>query len=223
MNATVPTEASTTALAPSTRTLLTCGVIAGPLFFVVSLLQAFTRDGFDLKHHPFSMLSLGEPGWIQITNFVIVGLLFTACAIGMRRVLHPGRAGTWGPLLIGAFGVSQILGGVFLADPGLGFPPGAPEGPPATVSAAGTVHAFAFAIGMSSLIAAFFVFARRFAGARERAWLRYTIASGVLFVSITPLGMIAGDFRIVVVAIAIGWAWVSLVAARLRAWTGVAR
>jgi len=110
----------------ATRTLLTCGVVAGPLFVVMALLQSFTRDGFDLKRHPISMLSLGDLGWIQIANFVIVGLLFTAYAVGMRRVLHPGRGGTWGPLLIGAFGVSQIVGGVFLADPGLGFPPGAP-------------------------------------------------------------------------------------------------
>jgi len=48
----------------------------------------------------------------------------------MRRVLRGRRGGTWGPLLIGAFGVSQIFGGVFLADPGLGFPPGAPKDPP---------------------------------------------------------------------------------------------
>jgi hypothetical protein len=31
------------------RALLACGVIAGPLFIAVSLLQALTRDGFDLR------------------------------------------------------------------------------------------------------------------------------------------------------------------------------
>jgi hypothetical protein len=215
--------ATSTTLAPAaqptsvTRKLLTCGVIAGPLFIVAGLLQAYTRDGFDLKRHPFSMLSLGDLGWIQIANFVITGLLFIACAAGMRRVLYPGRARTWGPLLIGVFGASLIAGGVFLADPAMGFPPGAPEGPPASVSAMGIVHGLAFLVGMSSLIAAFFVFAGRFAVAGDRAWARYSVASGILFVLIAALGFVGGDFRIATVGIAIGWAWASLTAARLRA------
>ena len=36
-------------------------------------------------------------GWIQITTFVVTGLLWVAFAVGMRRVRHPGRGGTWGP------------------------------------------------------------------------------------------------------------------------------
>ena len=75
------TLAATAQTTPATRALLTCGVVAGPLFVVVALLQSYTRDGFDLKRHPFSLLSLGDLGWIQIANFVIVGLLFTAGAV----------------------------------------------------------------------------------------------------------------------------------------------
>ena len=211
------TLVSTTQPAPTTRTLLTCGVIAGPLFVIVALLQAFTRDGFDLKRHPFSMLSLGDLGWIQIANFVVTGLLFIACAVGMRRVLHPGRAGTWGPLLIGAFGASMIAGGVFLADPGMGFPPGAPEGPPASMSVTGIVHGLAFVVGTSTLIAAFFVLARRFSVMGDRRWARYSVASGILFVVLLEIGVLGGDFRIAALAIVIGWAWASLTAARLGA------
>lgn len=76
MIATSPSLAATTGATPATRTLLNCGVIAGPLFLVVAFLHAFSREGFDLKRHPFSMLSLGDLGWIQIANFVSVGLLF---------------------------------------------------------------------------------------------------------------------------------------------------
>ena len=101
----------------TTRTLLGCGVGAGPLFLLVALTQAYTRTGFDLRRHPFSMLSLGDLGWLQITTFVVTGLLFTACAAGMRRTLRGRRGGTWGPALIGAFGVALIGGGVFVADP----------------------------------------------------------------------------------------------------------
>src|SRR2546425_5309506 len=45
------------------------------------------------------------------------------CALPILR-LHPGRAGTWGPILIGAYGLGLILVGVFRTDPANGFPPG---------------------------------------------------------------------------------------------------
>jgi|SRR5947209_1344960 len=78
----------------TTSLLLAGGVVAGPLFMGVSLVQAFTRPGFDLRRHAISMLSLGDMGWIQTSNFVATGLLVLALAAGVRRALHPGRAGT---------------------------------------------------------------------------------------------------------------------------------
>lgn len=71
-----------------TRTLLTCGVVAGPLYIVVVVLQMLTRDGFDISRHPASMLSNGEQGWIQIATFAVSGLLFVACA---RPAVAAGR------------------------------------------------------------------------------------------------------------------------------------
>jgi hypothetical protein len=61
-----------------TSKLLMAGIIAGPFFIIVALLQAVTRAGFDLIRHPASLLSLGDLGWIQIANFVITGLFFIA-------------------------------------------------------------------------------------------------------------------------------------------------
>ena len=113
-----------------TRTLLACGAVAGPVFIVVAVLQGFLRAGFDFVERPLSLLSLGDLGWIQIASFVVAGVLFVACAVGMRRVLEPGRGGVWGPRLIGVFGLSLVAGGVFLADPAFGFPAGAPGGRP---------------------------------------------------------------------------------------------
>ena len=114
--------------APTTQTtrLLACGIVAGPLFLAVGLIQAFTRAGFDLGRHPLSLLSLGDLGWIQITNFVVTGVLFVACAVGMWRGLRPGRGGTWGPLLVGVLGLGLIVAGVFVTDAGAGFPPARP-------------------------------------------------------------------------------------------------
>jgi hypothetical protein len=74
------------------RKLLACGILAGPPFVAVGLLQTLVRDGFDLGRHPLSLLSLGELGWIQITSFVVTGVLYLACAVGIRGCCVPGRA-----------------------------------------------------------------------------------------------------------------------------------
>src|SRR2546423_14453404 len=86
----------------ATRALLACGAVAGPLFMVTALVQAFTRPGFDLRRHAISMLSLGDLGWIQVTNFVLTGVLAVALAFGMRRAPPPRPAGAWGPGVVGA-------------------------------------------------------------------------------------------------------------------------
>jgi hypothetical protein len=124
------------------RLLLTGGVVAGPLYIVVVVLQMLIRDGFDISRHPASMLSNGDQGWIQIGNFMVSGLLFVACAAGLRRALRasgrPGRA--WGPGLIGVFGAGMGAAAFFSADPSDGFPPGTPIGPPTTMSWHAGVH-----------------------------------------------------------------------------------
>jgi hypothetical membrane protein len=206
---------SSAATTRQTRALLACGVVAGPLFLAVALLQALSRDGFDLSRHPLSLLSLGELGWIQIANFVVAGLLSVAFAVGLRRLLHPGRGGTWGPLLVGAYGVGLIGGGVFVADAGAGFPPGAPAGAPEQLSWHGILHDLAHVLAFLALIAACFVFTRRFAALGQRGWATYCLATGVAL-----LGLLAWPDRDTVlvqlaVAIVLGWAWLSVLATRL--------
>ena len=49
-----------------TKSLLGYGVIAGPLYVVVALAQALTRDGFDLSKHAWSLLANGQLGF-QVT------------------------------------------------------------------------------------------------------------------------------------------------------------
>jgi hypothetical membrane protein len=200
-----------------TRVLLACGLVAGPLFLVVAALQVLTRDGFDLSRHPLSLLSLGDLGWIQITNFVVAGLLAVGFAVGSRRVLHPGRGGTWGPLLLGLFGVGLIAGGVFVADPALGFPPGAPAGIPDHLSWHAILHAFAPPLAFLSLVVACFVLARRFAALGQRGWAAYGAATGVACLALTAWPGQDGLSVRLAVAMAIGWAWVAALAARLLA------
>jgi hypothetical membrane protein len=106
---------------PKTRSLtgklLLCGAIAGPLFLLTVLIQDYTVPGFDPRLVELSLLSLGGWGWVQIGNFVLTGVLNLLFAAGLWRRLHPGRAGTWGPLLIGAYGLGLMVAGVFRDDP----------------------------------------------------------------------------------------------------------
>jgi hypothetical protein len=153
-------NASSETVTKVTRALLACGLVAGPLYVVVGLVQMLIRDGFDIRRHALSLLSNGELGWIQISNFLLTGLLVIAAAAGMRRVLRGSRGGRWGPLLIGVYGLGLIGAGLFRADPALGFPPGLPADAYGTVSWHGMAHFVSGGIGFLALIAACFVFAR---------------------------------------------------------------
>jgi Protein of unknown function (DUF998) len=175
--------------------LLNAGIVAGPFFVVVTLLQAFTREGFDMVRHPASLLSLGDSGWIQIANFVLTGFLFIALAIGLRRVLTSGIGSRWMSRLFIIVGVAMIGGGVFLADPSLGFPPGAPEGVPKEMSWHAAVHGFAPIFGFLALIAALFIFARRFGSQGQRTLMWVTIIVGLLTFVLSSLPSFTGDWE----------------------------
>jgi len=199
----------------TTRNLLACGVLGGPLFIVVVTAQVLTRDGFDPKEHPLSLLSVGPLGWIQIANFVLAGALFIAAAVGMRRVLHPGRGGTWGPWLIGAFGVGLVWGGVFVVDPSLGYPPGTPPGIPDQQSWHSALHTVAPVAASLAVGAACLVFARRFAGLGQWGWAAYSVTSAVVGFALSSMAMSAQDFRLLFAGGAVTWIWASVMAARL--------
>jgi hypothetical membrane protein len=211
-----PTAVSQTT-AVTTRALLAGGVAAGPMFIVVAGIQALTRPGFDIRRHAISMLSLGDLGWIQIANFVVTGVLTVACAVGMSRALGPGRGRTWGPRLIGAYGVGLAVAGVFRTDPALGFPPGSPAGMPAVMSWHAIVHSIAFFLLFASLIAACFVSARRFAALGLRRWAAYCAAVGVAAPALIVAGMIGpiGAGVPFFAAGVVAFSWVAALAAGL--------
>jgi hypothetical membrane protein len=200
-----------------TRALLACGTAAGPLLIVVALAQVLTRQGFDLRRHPISMLSLGDLGWIQVANFELTGLLVLLCAVGVRQALRGSPAGTWGPLLLGGYGAGLLAAGIFHPDPALGFPPGARAGMP-PLSWHGALHAVAFNVAFLSLIAACFVFARRFFATGQRAFAACCVAAGVLPLLLIALSSAQGGSGVPLFAMGvITSAWVAALPARLLA------
>lgn len=197
-----------------TRALLACGAVAGPLFVVVGLIQAFTIPGFDLRHHFLSLLSSGDLGWIQIANFVIAGLLTIVFAVGAWRELRGSRMGTLGPLLIGGFGLGLVAAGVFVPDPALGFPPGTPDGVPKQISWHSALHGVAAIVSFLFLVAGCFVFALRFAGDRQWGWAAYSVATGLVSFAL-PLVPNPWGGVFLFTAAAVGFAWLLALAVRL--------
>jgi Protein of unknown function (DUF998) len=209
-----PSAAQTTS---GTRMLLACGAVAAPLWGLVALAQILTRDGFDLRRQQASLLSNGDLGWIQVTNFIVAGLLFLAGAIGIRRTVRPGPGATWGPRLIAVFAVGMIAAGVLVADPANGFPPGTPAGPPQDPSWHGIGHFTAASLGLLALIVACLLFARGFAASGRPGWAAYSLATAVVVLAAVAFQAAAPDqaaanvsFFVVVAALAHGW--VSLLA-----------
>jgi hypothetical protein len=208
----------TLAASRGTRALLACGVVAGPLYVLVSATEALTRDGFDLVRHPWSLLANGDLGWVHVANLLVAGLLTVAFAAGLRRVLRPGRGGTWVPRLVGVYGLSLVAAGVFRADPAMGFPPGTPEGA-AEVTWHGVLHFALGGVGFVCLVVACLLVAGRFAAEGRQGWARFSRATGVLFlagfVAVAAGAGAAWSNVAFTAAVVLAWSWVSALAAHL--------
>jgi hypothetical protein len=198
----------------TTRLLLTAGAVAGPVFVLVALLQVLTREGFDLARHPISLLAVGDDGWIQIANFISAGLLSLAFAVGVARTLRVGPGRRWAPALIGLYGLGLVIGGAFVADPGLGFPPGTPEGIPDSLSVHGLVHAIAPPFSFLALIVACLVVARRLVWEGRRRGAAVTVVTAVACATLSIPAGPAVSVRLAL-AITLAFAWLTVYSVHL--------
>jgi hypothetical protein len=205
-----------------TRVLLQCGVIAGPVYVFIGLVQALTRSGFDITRHDLSLLSNGSLGWIQVANFLLSGGLTVCTAIGMKRVLSRSGGRTWGPLLLGLYGIGLIGAGIFVADPMNGFPQGSAVS--STISFHGLMHFVSGSIGFLGLISSCFIFARRFSSLNQSLWASYSFLTGLLFFfAFVGIGSGSGQGGVVLqavtlgfwLAVILGWSWIALLSLKL--------
>jgi hypothetical protein len=174
-------------MSTSSRTLLTGAVVATPLFVTLWAVQAFARDGFRPTFHPMSLLSLGEWGWVQVINFVVVGLLIVGGGIGFGRTLGVGRLTRWAGILVILMGVGLMIAGVFVTDAGAGFPAGAPAGAP-VMSWHGGVHQAGFVLTQFAFVTAGIVLAVTFARDRRRGWAAACIIAVAAAILVAALG-----------------------------------
>jgi len=200
--------------------LLLCGMVAGPLFVIVFLIEGSLRSGYDVMRQPVSALAIGKRGWVQQANFIVVGIFMLAYAFGLNMALAAYGGSFWMPFLVGLYAIGLIGAGIFVTDK-TGMPSNAPA--PKKRDVAGAIHDLCSLIVFIPLFIACFVLADLFATSGSLGWQLYSIATGILFGigfiifarGFTRAKKFAGFYQRL--TIAIGWIWLALVATHLLA------
>lgn len=104
------------------RACLCCGALAAPVFVSAFTAIGASRPDYDWRRYPVSSLALGQQGWLQRCNFIVVGVLYCCAAKGLRHASRQ-RVGPRVPTLVASAGLGLIGSGVFVTDPVGGFPP----------------------------------------------------------------------------------------------------
>lgn len=137
------------------RQLATWAGMFGPLLFVTTfLVEGWQRPGYQPLKMYVSELSLGERGWIQITNFIIFGVLFLLFTRAVTAEFPTGKASRVGPILLTITAICYLLSGPFVMDPA--------NTPRDQMTVPGTLHGIFGGIVFTLMPVLCFVFLRRF-------------------------------------------------------------
>jgi hypothetical protein len=149
------------------------GMIGSALFISVFTLEGFLRSGYDWRSTFISELSIGPRGWIQILNFIVLGILFLIFTRGVMSEFREGKASKWGPILLAIIGLSFLVSGPFVTDVA-----GTPRD---QMTVQGTIHGIFGALVFSLSPVSCFVFYRRFR--EDPNWkqlLLWTLIAGII-------------------------------------------
>ncbi len=160
------------------------GIIAPVLFVGVFTLEGWLRPGYDAFSTYVSALSLGSRGWIQIANFITLGVLMFLFTIAVAAEFPSGKASRGGPILLAIMSILFIVSGPFVMDPmGTRLD---------QVTVHGTIHGLAGGIIFILMPISCFVFLRRFRVDPDwqpfQGWtlvLGIVIAAAVILLTIT--------------------------------------
>ena len=130
------------------------GIIGPALFVTVFTLEGALRPGYNALSTYVSALSLGPRGWIQMTNFVVFGVLLLAFTRAVAAEFRDGKASRGGLILLTIIGFCYLLSGPFIMDP---------TGTPLNQTTIhGTLHGILGAIVFLLMPISCFVYLRRF-------------------------------------------------------------
>ena len=160
------------------------GMIGSGLFVAIILVEGWLRPGYDALSMFVSALSLGPRGWVQMTNFVVLGILLFVFTLGVAAEFPSGKASRGGPILLTIISILFIMSGPFLMDP---------TGTPLSqVTVTGTIHGLAGGIIFTLMPICCFVFLRRFRADPNWHWLQWwslglgvIVAAAVIMLTIT--------------------------------------
>jgi Protein of unknown function (DUF998) len=204
--------------------LLTCGVLAGPLFVSTFTALGASRDGYDVRRHAVSSLAEGRRGRIQRTNFVVTGAMYLATAPGLarqpKRVVGSGAS----PALLAAAGLGLLGSGVFVGDAIAAFPEGPANGArqPSREGALHDLCAIPIFVGIPAAAA---MSGRGFATQGYSGWACYSGGSALLMATTFVLfsaafgqapGLVAWGRCFQRVSIATGFGWLTALSVRAR-------
>jgi len=141
----------------------------GPLFFfAIATVEGSLRPEYDAVAEPISALARGPRGWVQMTNFGLLGVSFFSFAVVLRKTFERGVAGAVAPAVFTLMTCGVLLAGAFVMD--------APGAPP---TLAGRIHGIAgFLVFPWIPIAAFLVAPRFRRDPRWRSYFTYTLVTG---------------------------------------------
>jgi Protein of unknown function (DUF998) len=162
----------------TTDPLFLAAATAAVVFVSVLLIEGALRPGYNPTYHTGSELELGERGWVQRANFLLMGAGAFALAVGVNRTLNESL----GAVLLAVFALGMIVAGIFVPDPVRGYPPDSTPESPAAMTWQARVHAI---VGGPVAFFALFGACLAIATHLEGAWGVYTVLTAVTGLALT--------------------------------------
>jgi hypothetical membrane protein len=149
------------------------GIIGPALFVSVFTIEGWLRPGYKPLKMYVSALSLGSRGWLQMANFIILGVLLFVFTRGVAAEFETGKASRGGLVLLTIIAILFIVSGPFRMDPMFT--------PANQVTVHGTIHGIAGAIIFVLMPISCFVYLRRFRSDPKWHFLQgWTLALGIV-------------------------------------------
>jgi hypothetical protein len=160
------------------RTLLWVGAATSVLFNVAVIVDGAFRQGYDPLAQPMSALSLGPNGWVQVTGFLVFGVVQVITAVAWRASLAGGFGVSAYPVVKVISGAAMIAAGLFSQDPANGYPVGVLM--PRIPSVHAVVHQFVSFVSLTAAVVGLVLLAIRFfREPRWRGWAPWALVSAV--------------------------------------------
>jgi hypothetical protein len=149
------------------------GILAPAIFVSVFTVEGIFRSGYDPLKMYISALSLGNRGWIQISNFILLGLLLFIFTLGLSKEFQTGKASRGGIITLYIISVLFLISGPFVMDP--------TETPADQMSVHGLIHGLSGGIVFTLMPIIIFIFLRRFVSdANWQSFRWWTLLLGII-------------------------------------------